>query len=988
VDAQTNVYANAGGKVITLSSDGVPLQTNTICPLPGFAKRDGAGNYYFGGSFDGTQNFGGITIVGGWTNNSGHYAAGYPTCFLCKYASNGALQWVTSFGPQAQVNKLTDFVLDPAGGFYVGYSSSFSGSGNFVAHFSNSGNQDWTWNQSGTGLGDSFAVKLGVATPSNCCAMTMRPGSQFLDMFRLNRTGTAVGLGQYPLFMRSYSSTNSTIIGDDQANPLQVGECFTAISGACGTQWLRKCAPGTDLYEVTIDTSAEWILGRDVQTNLVYVGGNNGMLSKYAENGTLIWSNNFGRVCVAMVVDGSGNRFVSFGDGSTGLMQTDGTPQPPGIAADPQGQTVFAGDNVSLSVTANGTPPLFYQWRMNGTDLPGATSTAVQFNPVTASNAGTYTVVVTNAVNSITSAPGLLRVKSVELYVGSQMLTNGSYVFGSPPTLTIRSAFTGGSSYYTLDGSVPTQSSTPYTSPFILPHDATVRAVGYNAGATQSEEADAVNATVYSQHTLTVTISGNGNVTLSPPGGTYWNTNTVTAAAIPGQGSSFLFWLDDASGGNPSVSLSMQEDRSIIAVFATNAPAGTPPGLMWATNLGARLFAVDDQTNVYANNGGAVITLNSSGSALQTNTICPLPGMARRDSAGNYYFAGNFDGTQNFGGITIVGGWTNNNGHYQPGYPTCYLAKYSSNGALQLVTSFGQQANQNNLTDVMLDPAGGFYAAYSPRLGGQGVFSQVVHLSNTGAQDWTWTDPVTTSVGDLYVLKLGGATTSNTCVLTFKTDFAFMMRLDRSGNSVNLGQYPLQWQNSSSFNAVPVIDDLGNAFQAGQCFNPSMNPPCSAQWLRKTSPNTDVWDREITTDAAWTLARDLESTVYVGGTNGMLARYSNTGDLVWSNNFGRLCVAMLTDASDNRFVSFADGTVARLGPDGAPPQSFAIASNDKTQAQFSLTSGAQAWQIQASSNLISWWVLGTITNSSGGLQFSDPSSTKARVRFYRAVPLP
>ena len=45
-----------------------------------------------------------------------------------------------------------------------------------------------------------------------------------------------------------------------------------------------------------------------------------------------------------------------------------------------------------------------------------------------------------------------------------------------------------------------------------------------------------------------------------------------------------------------------------------------------------------------------------------------------------------FDGTQNFGGITLVGGWTNFHvpPRWEPGYPTCYLAKYDSNGALQM----------------------------------------------------------------------------------------------------------------------------------------------------------------------------------------------------------------------------------------------------------------------------------------------------------------
>jgi hypothetical protein len=78
--------------------------------------------------------------------------------------------------------------------------------------------------------------------------------------------------------------------------------------------------------------------------------------------------------------------------------------------------------------------------------------------------------------------------------------------------------------------------------------------------------------------------------------------------------------------------------------------ADQAPPLAWTTNIGARLFAVDAQTNLYANAGGMVIKLSADGQPLQTNAICPLPGLAQRDSPGNFYFTGSFDGTQDFGG--------------------------------------------------------------------------------------------------------------------------------------------------------------------------------------------------------------------------------------------------------------------------------------------------------------------------------------------------
>src|SRR5262249_54988261 len=158
---------------------------------------------------------------------------------------------------------------------------------------------------------------------------------------------------------------------------------------------------------------------------------------------------------------------------------------------------------------------------------------------------GLYTVVVSNIVGSVTSAPAQLRVKYVELFQGNQPMTNGNYFFASPPTLTILSAFSNGASFYTLDGSVPSFSSIHYTGPFTVSASATVRAIGYSADFTQSEEADPINVTVQTQHRLTALATRGGSVTLEPPGGVYASTNHVTATAVPAPGWSFLYWLGD-----------------------------------------------------------------------------------------------------------------------------------------------------------------------------------------------------------------------------------------------------------------------------------------------------------------------------------------------------------------------------------------------------------------------------------------------------------
>jgi pectate lyase len=86
-------------------------------------------------------------------------------------------------------------------------------------------------------------------------------------------------------------------------------------------------------------------------------------------------------------------------------------PSPPAITAHPADQTVSAGDTVTFSVVASGTPPLAYQWYFNtNTPLAGATGSSLTLTNVQTINAGTYHVVVTNAAGAATSAFAMLTV--------------------------------------------------------------------------------------------------------------------------------------------------------------------------------------------------------------------------------------------------------------------------------------------------------------------------------------------------------------------------------------------------------------------------------------------------------------------------------------------------------------------------------------------------------------------------------------------------
>src|SRR6185436_19016415 len=78
--------------------------------------------------------------------------------------------------------------------------------------------------------------------------------------------------------------------------------------------------------------------------------------------------------------------------------------QSPSLHAQPQSQVALAGQIVTFTVSADGLPPLFYQWRFNGNDLPGATGSNLVLNSVQPAQAGNYSVVVFNYGGSAASA--------------------------------------------------------------------------------------------------------------------------------------------------------------------------------------------------------------------------------------------------------------------------------------------------------------------------------------------------------------------------------------------------------------------------------------------------------------------------------------------------------------------------------------------------------------------------------------------------------
>ena len=138
---------------------------------------------------------------------------------------------------------------------------------------------------------------------------------------------------------------------------------------------------------------------------------------------------------IAVTQSGSYSVVVSNPSGSA----TSGTTMvtvnsPPVITSHPTGRVVPAGTNVTFNVTAAGATPFSYQWRKNGAAISLATQSSVTLTNVGRTNSGIYSVVVSNAFGTATSANAGLRVLVSQSVERPQKLTGGGFRlrFGDP----------------------------------------------------------------------------------------------------------------------------------------------------------------------------------------------------------------------------------------------------------------------------------------------------------------------------------------------------------------------------------------------------------------------------------------------------------------------------------------------------------------------------------------------------------------------------
>jgi hypothetical protein len=106
----------------------------------------------------------------------------------------------------------------------------------------------------------------------------------------------------------------------------------------------------------------------------------------------------------------------------TGRLTVKAILRPPSITQQPTGKDVMLGDSVEFAVLVAGSPPLSFQWQLNGQDIDGQTAASLSIPSVEATHEGLYRVLISNTEGSVTTNEVRLTVASPPVVVQAPLI--------------------------------------------------------------------------------------------------------------------------------------------------------------------------------------------------------------------------------------------------------------------------------------------------------------------------------------------------------------------------------------------------------------------------------------------------------------------------------------------------------------------------------------------------------------------------------------
>ncbi len=516
---------------------------------------------------------------------------------------------------------------------------------------------------------------------------------------------------------------------------------------------------------------------------------------------------------------------------------------PPVITAQPVGSTNLVGDSVNFTVTATGSTNLFYQWRFNGTNLPGAVTNTLTLDSVSVTNAGNYSVAISNLAGAAISSNAVLVVHSAPVVI-------------TPPSARIVNAA------QPVSFSVIVAGDAPFTYQWRLNGTNITGATGatYSIGAATPSHEGLYSVAV--SNSLGAAISSAARLTVLP-----------VSVVVP--------WAAGSGGSGSDVGNAIAVDAAgnstVVGYFNGTA--------MFGTNTITSAGNTDIFIARYDSNGQLQWVRRAGGPGYDA-----AKGVAM-DTNGNAYVTGAYEGEAAFGSTTL----TNTS---PASYADVFLAKYDSAGNLVWVRSAGVEFADDQGNAVAVDTAGNvlitgrsvldtFAGAAVANIGR--VF--VAKYSSAGAEVWarkagsysggnldTGTGIATDSAGNVFVTGVFYSPRADFGTATF-TNFGnadiFLAKFDAAGT--------LQWARQAggvgedAAGGVAVAADGsaylvgalgGNATFSGSNVT-SLAGAASDGFVTKYAPGGSVtWVRQfggVGLSAARAVTVDAAGTIHVTG---------------------------------------------------------------------------------------------------------------------------
>ena len=374
---------------------------------------DAAGNVFVTGSIVDSASFGTTNVTAGFT--------GVPTLYTAKYDVSGQLQWV----------QLTDdpggsagfrVATDAAGNVFVGgYFTVALSHGTYVLR--SSGSRDVLVLKFDPNGAASWAARAGGGNNDEVYGLALDPGGNvFISGYFVNSatfgTATLNTAGKQSDIFVAKLNANGIFVWARQAggtssdNQSQVGNLATDVAGNI---YLTASAP-TDVTFSSIVLPA------------ISFGPDDALVAKYDRLGNIVWAERFGSASTdanrALTVDASGKVITGGYFNGTGFVEGvslnnaggDGflvtiPAAPPQFTQQPASATIDSGTALTLSGAATTVGPTYFQWTLNGTNLPNATNASYSFVNAGTNNAGTYQLIVSHNLGVASSAPAVVTVQ-------------------------------------------------------------------------------------------------------------------------------------------------------------------------------------------------------------------------------------------------------------------------------------------------------------------------------------------------------------------------------------------------------------------------------------------------------------------------------------------------------------------------------------------------------------------------------------------------